>query len=30
MRIRLLQCTADPQVDFQPIIVHHDSIGELA
>lgn len=30
MRIRLFQCTTDPQVNFQPIIVHHDSVGELA
>ena len=21
--------TADPQIDFQPVIVHHDSVGEL-
>ena len=26
----MLQRAADPQVDFQPIIVHDDSVGELA
>ena len=29
-RIRMLQCTTDPQMDFQSIIIHHDPVGELA